>query len=101
MSEPARIVYLAAPERQLTETQLREVFGRFAARDDIILALRQILQQRFAQAAIDAADATLTERAAGHAGGRIQELSEITTEISGYLQGAGEDRKPRNSARNR
>lgn len=101
MSEPTKIVYLAAPEKILSEGQLRETFAQYSSGDAIIVAFRQILQQRFAQAAIDAADAKLSEREAGHAGGRIQELTELTTEFTGYLQAANGDRKTRNSARNK
>jgi hypothetical protein len=53
------------------------------------MALRQILQERFGLAAIDSANPTLSEREAGHAGGRIQEVATLRDEIMAYCQGPG------------
>jgi hypothetical protein len=85
MSEQTRVVYYPAPEKIYTNEELGEIFARFSVHDPILVALRQVFQARFASAALDAANPRLTEREAGHAGGRIQEIADFREEILGYL----------------
>jgi hypothetical protein len=85
MSEPTKVVYYPAPEKVYTREDLADIFTRFSVHDPIMLALRQVFQARFASAALDAANAKLTEREAGHAGGRIQEIADFREEILGYM----------------
>lgn len=85
MSSGARIVYFPAAEKVYSPEELKEIFSRYAVGDTLEVALRQIFQQRFASAAIDAATVNLTERAAGHAAGRIQEVLDFRDELYSYF----------------
>lgn len=86
MNEPTRVVYYPSPGKVFSPAELRDIFSRFSVNDPIILALRQIFQARFASAALDAATPNLTERAAGHAGGRIAEITDFRNELLQYLE---------------
>lgn len=105
MSDAVKIVYYPSTGKVYTPAELSDVFRKFSVHDEAIAALRQIFQVRFARAAIDAANLNLSERAAGHAGGRIQEISEFREEILGYLAAAdpvsGEPPPPARSGRRR
>lgn len=90
MSENPRIGYYPAPEKTFTKDDLKEIFGLTGKHDDISLALRQILQTRLAIATTDSANPALSERAAGHAGGRIQEITDLMSELLSY-QGLVQD----------
>jgi hypothetical protein len=92
MSEPVKIVYYPDPGKVYTREDLMEVFSRYGSSDPLVAALRQICQARFAQAAVDSADASLTERQAGHAAGRIQEITDLRDELLGYLNTTAEGR---------
>jgi len=94
MSEPIRIVYFPAPGKIFTPEEMTEIFSAFSPKDPVILALRQIFQARFASAAMDAAAPNLSERSAGHAGGRIQEITDFRNELLGYLGGETEEQEP-------
>lgn len=97
MNEITRVVYYPSPGKVFTREELIEIFSRFSVNDSVILALRQIFQARFASAALDAATPNLTERAAGHAGGRISEITDFRNELLEYLQSdvkEGEEQSP-------
>lgn len=85
MSGPVRIVHLSREEKVYSPEELRDIFSRFAMGDPVAVALRQIVQQRFVQAATDASEVNLSERAAGHAGGRVQEITDFHNELLGYF----------------
>lgn len=86
MSTPTQIVYYPAPVKVYSTEEMRDIFSRFNVNDPVISALRQIFQTRFAQASLDAAALRMTEREAGHAGGRIQEITDFRAELLGYLE---------------
>lgn len=79
-----KIVYYTADKVYRPE-EIAEVFAQFGPKDPIMLVLRQILLERQARASVDASSPNLTERGAGHAGGRIQEIIDLHTEILNYL----------------
>lgn len=87
MNEATRVVYYPSPGKVFSSAELMEIFSRFSPGDEVILALRQIFQARFASAALDAAAPNMTERAAGHAGGRIQEITDFRNELLQYIGG--------------
>lgn len=86
MSEPIKIVYYPAPPKAYSKEELREIFCKFHVNDPIIAAIKQIFQVRFANASLDAAQLRLTEREAGHAGGRIHEITDFREELLSYLR---------------
>lgn len=81
-----RVVYYPKPEKIYSVEEMREVFAPISGQDPLGCVLRQILQQRLANATVDAAAVQATEREAGHAAGRIQELMDLTSEIFGFLK---------------
>jgi len=85
MSASPKIIYYPSPGKVYSPEELRELFSKLSVNDPLIVALRQLFQARFAMAAIDAAEPTLTERQAGHAGGRIQEITDFRDEFLSYL----------------
>jgi hypothetical protein len=96
--QPVRIVYLPNPGRVFSPEELKEIFSKYAIGDVLELALRQIFSQRFASAAIDAAQINIPDRAAAHAAGRIQEVLDMRDELYSYFGVAVEatgDVKPR------
>jgi hypothetical protein len=84
-----QIVYYPAPQKIYAPEEVREVFAPLAPGDPLAVVLRQILQQRLANAMVDAATVKATEREAGHAGGRIQELMDLSSELFGYMDKRG------------
>src|SRR4051812_3653996 len=98
----AQIVYYPAPPKVYSPEEMREIFSRFHVNDPVIAVLRQIFQVRFANAATDAAAEALTERQAGHAGGRIAEITDFRRELLSYLKQPDSDAlAPRAPARRR
>jgi hypothetical protein len=85
MSTPAKVVYLPNPGRVYSPAELKEIFSKYSVGDVLEVALRQIFSQRFASAAIDAAQVNITERAAAHAAGRIQEVLDMRDELYSYF----------------
>lgn len=85
MSNPVRVVYFPASGKVYSPEELKEIFSRYAVGDALEVALRQIFQQRFASAAIDAAQVAISERAAAHAAGRIQEVLDFREELYSYF----------------
>lgn len=84
---PPKIVYYPAPSKVYSKEELRGIFSAFHPNDPIIAAIKQLFQVRFANAALDAAQPKLSEREAGHAGGRIQEVTDFRDEILSYTRG--------------
>jgi len=78
-------VYYPFPGKVYTSQQIAEIFARFDKNDPVILAIRLICQLRFERAARDAATPRITDREAGHAGGRIEEITSFRDEILGYV----------------
>jgi hypothetical protein len=96
----ANIVYYPAPPKVYSPEEMREIFSRFHVNDPVIAVLKQIFQVRFANAAIDAAAEGLSERQAGHAGGRIAEITDFRRELLAYLKQIDSDSPtPRPDAR--
>lgn len=84
---PAPVVlFYPFPGKIYTRGEIAEIFGRLGPLDPVVVALRLICQLRFEAAARDAAAQKLTEREAGHAGGRIEEITSFRDEIMGYLR---------------
>ncbi|MEO6567219.1 MAG: hypothetical protein ABIO94_00540 [Opitutaceae bacterium] len=98
----AQIVYYPSPPKVYSPEEMREIFSRFHVNDPVIAVLKQIFQVRFANAAIDAAGEALSERQAGHAGGRIAEITDFRRELLSYLQQQDSDAtEPRAPVRRR
>jgi hypothetical protein len=95
----AQIVYYPAPPKVYSPEEMREVFSRFHTNDPVIAVLKQIFQVRFANAAIDAAALALTEREAGHVGGRIAEITDFRRELLAYLKQPDSDSPSPRAAR--
>lgn len=87
-SKPVLVYAYPSSEKVYSAEEMREVFSAYSLTDPVIVVLRQIFQTRFGLAAIDCASTDLSERQAGHAGGRIAELSDFREEILGYLSDA-------------
>lgn len=83
MSE-VKIIYLNTQE--MPPAAVGEVLGRLAPTDPVVLALHALVQRRVIAAQIAAADPALTERAAGHAGGRLEELMLLWQEVMAQIQ---------------
>lgn len=89
MSAP--IVYYPAPETPFTREQLAEVIGTaFDANPRLLAAFRQMHGEHLARATVAAAEVDLSERAAGHAGGRIAEITSLQHELANHLAAARE-----------
>ncbi len=85
------VVFYPGPEVPMSREDLAHTVGRaLESSQPLAAALRQILAQRLAHATVRAADERLTEREAGHAAGRIAELSSLQGEIEGSLRAARE-----------
>lgn len=79
------LVFAPTPGPALPQDQIASIIGRISRSDEQWNALYQILQRRLYSAAIDAAQPLMTEREAGHAGGRIHEISSFMGELASYL----------------
>lgn len=82
---PPVIVFAPTPGRALSPDEIAAIIGRISRSDEQWNALYQILQRRLYSASIDAAQPSMTEREAGHAGGRIHEISAFMGELASYL----------------
>ena len=78
----SKIIYITQPEPPLTREEIAKLFGKMSPRDPLPRALRQILQERLAQAISDGAGDKLAERSAGHVAGRTAELLELVQELA-------------------
>ena len=84
-------IYYPAPEAPLAPPELAQVLG--AALDGnpkLAAAVRQMLQQRLARATVESSLPKLSEREAGHAGGRLAEITGLQHELAGYVRHAAE-----------
>lgn len=90
-----KVIFYPAPEKALSPDEIKQVFARFSEKDDIMVALRQILTMRLANATQESTEPDLTERTAGIAAGRLTEISELQDELAGYHRAAAELRKHR------
>ena len=82
---PTKIIFSAAPGKPLQDKDVAEILGRIGRHDELYAALHHLLRRRLYSAAIDAAGMDMSERAAGHAGGRISEISDLMGELASYL----------------
>jgi hypothetical protein len=88
------IVYYPAPETPLTREQIAEVIGTaLDANPRLLQAFRQLHGEALARATVACADLDLSERAAGHAGGRIAEITSLQHSLAHHLAAARELRK--------
>lgn len=78
--ENATIVYYPAAET-LSPADLEAEFDKLGRNDRIWQALMQMLQQRLANATVDAANAD------PHAAGRLQEILGLQQQLSGLRRG--------------
>jgi hypothetical protein len=76
-----KILFVPAPRRVMTEEEIDRALAGLEEEHPVLLALQQMLAVRFAVAASSAADPALSERAAGHAGGRIEEVAALREEL--------------------
>jgi hypothetical protein len=78
----AKTVYFIESQPPLTRDEIAKLFGKMHERDPVPRALRQIVQERIAQATSDNTNPKMTEREAGHAAGRLTELLDLATELT-------------------
>ena len=103
--ENPTVVYYPTPETPLTRPEIEHIVGTaLDGNPKLVHAFRQMLGERLARASVQCADQDLSERAAGHAGGRVQELMSLQHEIANCVKGAREVRakttgKPRGTPR--
>lgn len=76
-----QVIYYSAPEKRMTQAEIALEMGKLGARDKLWLALMQVLQERLASAVVESAEVVLTERASGHAAGRISEINSFQEEL--------------------
>lgn len=82
MSTKAKIVYLTHPVgRLLTEEEVALELQRLVKDPRLEQAVVQVMQVQLAQAVVDASDLRSTERATGHAAGRIEAINEFLTRL--------------------
>jgi hypothetical protein len=85
------VVYYPAAETPLTREELSQAIGTVLdANPKMAQAFRQILGERLARATVEAAQPELTERSAGHAGGRLAEIASLQHEIANCIKQARE-----------
>jgi hypothetical protein len=69
-----------------TQDEIQEAFSRVGRDDALARSLRWILQQRLANAVIASTEAKLTDREAGIAAGRIEEIMDLQAQISELIE---------------
>ncbi len=77
----ATVVHYPSHETPLSPADLEAVFARLGRNDALWLALMQLLQERLANATVDAANADL------HAAGRLQEILGLQQQLSAFRKG--------------
>jgi hypothetical protein len=92
------IVYYPAPEPLTNEEMVSTIGLALDANPRLQQAMRQFLQERLARAAVENAQPDLTERAAGHASGRLAEILSLQRELANYTNRARELAGPRRPA---
>jgi len=80
-SLPSLVVYYPSPETPLAPADLEEIFGRLGRNDALWGALMQLLQERLANATVDAANGDL------NAPGRLQEILGLQAQLSAFRRG--------------
>lgn len=70
----------------MNQSEIKDTFSRFSASDPVPTALRAILNQRLVAATDDVCNPALSERAAGHAAGRISEITDLQGQINDLLK---------------
>jgi hypothetical protein len=85
---PAKIIFAPTPGRQLKPEEVAAIIGRLSRSDEQWNALYHVMQRRLMNAAVDSSDPRLSDREAGHAGGRVSEILDLMGELSGYLDAA-------------
>jgi hypothetical protein len=88
-----QIIYYPAPETVLSREEIALAVG--AALDGnpkLLQAFRQLLAQHLAAATSEAAQSRMSEREAGHAGGRLAEILGLQHELANYVKAASEIR---------
>jgi hypothetical protein len=84
------IVYYPSPD-PLTNEEMVSVIGlALDANPRLQQAVRQFLQEHLARATVESAQADLSERAAGHAAGRLAEILSLQRELANYATKARE-----------
>jgi hypothetical protein len=78
--KPVSVVYYPAPTTPLTRDEMQEVFAKIGRHDALWQALTQLLQERLAQATVDAAQGE------AHAPGRLQELLALQQTFAAWRQ---------------
>ncbi len=77
----ATVVYYPAHDRPLTPVEIEAEFAKLGRNDSLWLALMQVMQERVANATVDAANSD------PQAAGRLQELLGLTQQLSAYRKG--------------
>ncbi len=75
------VVYYPSHETPLAPADLEEIFGRLGRNDALWGALMQLLQERLANATVDAANGDL------NAPGRLQEILGLQAQLSAFRKG--------------
>lgn len=76
-----KVIFYPVPEKRLTPAEIAQEMGKLGSRDALWLALMQVLQERLASAVVESAEVVMTERASGHAAGRIAEITSFQEEL--------------------
>lgn len=77
MSENIKRIYYPSAETPMTNDEIALELAQLAKKDRLWQALMQTLQERLAMATVDSTEVELTERSAGHAAGRLFEITQI------------------------
>ena len=102
MEKETTVVYYPAPGAPLARAELAKAIGTaLVGNTKLEQAVRQMMAERLARATVRAADEELTERDAGHAGGRLAELLSLQGEFAACVRAAEElaPRKPLKESR--
>jgi hypothetical protein len=88
MQDTPRIVFVPGVAEPMSEPELNRALAGLEDKHPAWLALNQIVLTRWAIAAGDSCEKTLTERAAGHASGRLEEMLALREELTRRRQAA-------------
>lgn len=83
-----RIVFVPGVAKPMPDDEINRALAGLEENHPAWVALNQILLFRWAMAAGESCDKTLSERAAGHAAGRLEEVTALSDELTRRRQAA-------------
>lgn len=85
------VVYYPSAETPLARGELEHIVGTaLDSNPKLLQAFRQLLGERLARATVECAQPDLAERAAGHAGGRVAEVTSLQHELANAVKAVRE-----------